>query len=743
MQKTICGNPYAPTVRFFEVFMNLGIALASSLKLLGVYMMRAIIVSSLLLVNMVTNCVDIGSDTAVARFDSQVIVNDGDRVAGFAALFGGFALSDADTRGTFDSFFPVSGSISLTGGTLILNRDLIIHDVIGIGFLGNIIGNRHIMEVPTIERIPSEGGANFRCAPIFLSQAVAGEDAETLSFNYTEEYLATAGDDGIVLVYSTANNVLTPIDSFDTGPIPAFDGTGDVRWRPGENILAFTRQANGAGNGSVWIFSFDGATLTLVDNVFFVGDGRACSWHPSGDYLAVSTLVTGAQIRVYPVDSSGNLGTVVTTALSPARTAQYESVQFDTTGNYFVVGLLTNSVNPELLVYELSFSPLTIVGINASLSIGSSIAGLDWGKGPNYLVLGLITGGATTDNIRVYSFDDGGGGVGNGSLTFLDNVNDLGRTVEGLSWEPVGECFSASTDELAGTAFFNTYAFDNSTITLIKNVTFTGLNPGDDLEATRWGPTGRFAAVSGDDDIIRLYALPAGSCYTWTDLIINEVSNTTYHDVCITFTGNNIWNGNGACIEFESTCTIDIAQNSSLMFRDMTLIGLGLDRINLLDSTSTMSFNHMQIVLDSDYMFDMGRLDVIDDVRVMGEGNSFILTSTVATHINADSRFIFDKGTTLRYAPLDGSSRDLLVLDEDSAQLVFDSASFSTSSAGLQLTKGKIMFDGICTLINEGSSSATSLELGDGLTAANNVTVRWLPASNVELMLGQFTVNNV
>ena len=35
-------------------------------------------------------CVDIGSDTAVNRFNTQQTLNNGDRIAGFAALQGGF-----------------------------------------------------------------------------------------------------------------------------------------------------------------------------------------------------------------------------------------------------------------------------------------------------------------------------------------------------------------------------------------------------------------------------------------------------------------------------------------------------------------------------------------------------------------------------------------------------------------------------------------------------------------------------
>src|SRR5581483_406628 len=63
----------------------------------------------------------IGSDTAVTRFNTQQTLFNGFRVAGFAALAGGFNIFGGLTQATFDSFFGVSGIVSFNTGTLILN----------------------------------------------------------------------------------------------------------------------------------------------------------------------------------------------------------------------------------------------------------------------------------------------------------------------------------------------------------------------------------------------------------------------------------------------------------------------------------------------------------------------------------------------------------------------------------------------------------------------------------------------
>lgn len=687
--------------------------------------------------------VDIGSDTAVSRFNNVVTLNNNDRVAGFAALYGGFTIASATTTAIFDSFFPVSGAITFNGGTLILDRDLVLHDVLTVGPLGNIYGNRHVMQMPVIDMLPTNTGPALSCAPYFASSVDVGQDAETLGWNFDEQFLATASDDGLIRIYEPINSVLTFRTSIGTGGVTT-DGVGQVAWRPnqGSYMLALAREGGAAGNPSARTFSYNPTTNVLTQLAttgVLAGDGRACAWHPSGDFLAVGIVAPGAgtsEIIVYPISSGGAFGASVSLNLPGTRAVSYECLAWDVTGNYLAVGLATGGGLPELIVLQVTTSPLTAPVINASAAvIGKSVVGLDWGKGANYIAVGLE--GTTGDNIRVYSHTPSPAAV-----TQLAAVSNLGRTTEGISWQPDGTCFSASTDELAGTAFFNTYSFNGSLLTLISSFVFSGLAVEEDFEATRWGPTGKWAAVSSDNNNIYIYGLPSGSCYTWSNLIIQQASNTLYHDLCITFTGDNIWTGRGCFVEFESTCTFYIAANSGLMFRDMSLLGLDHNRIIPLDSTSTLSFNNMSIFLDGDYTFSFGRLDIINDVLVQGAGRSFIFSATVAGHINSDSRFIFDTDTIFRYAP-NNTSRTNFVFDDNTAQLVLQSAILSTSSSGLQLTKGKIMFDGLCMLVNEGNSSGTSLQLGDGSVAANNVIVRWLPACNVELVQGILRNNNV
>ncbi len=670
--------------------------------------------------------VDIGSDTAVTRFNTTQTVNNGDRIAGFAALYKGFSFSSANVSGIFDSFFPVYDTVSLTGGTLILNKDLYLRNL-NFGFFGNIYGNTHTLQFSSTSQIPSLCGALFNCAPFFVTQINVGQDAETLSWDYSEQYLCTASDDGLVRMYSYNGSALTFVTSISSGGATT-DGVGQVAFRPNDRILALAREAGTPNMVFTFTFNVGAGTLTTISSLPLAADARACAWHPSGSFLAVGNLVGGGQVIIYPVDAAGVINAAGAVTISTTNNVYYECIAWNKAGTYLAVGLITGGGNPELLIIRVNTSPLSIVGVNASVTLGRSIGGLDWGKGDDFLAVGLQ--GTVGANVQVYSHNPGTGGVGAGSLALLASTSDIGRTTEGISWAGDLPCFSASSDELAGIAYFNTYSFTNNTLSLITSTQFTGLAAGDDFEATRWGPIGRAAAVSGDDNIIRVYGLPLSSCYTMSNLNIINTSNCFFHDMCITFTGINVWDGMGNTLEFDSTCTFLVSARSSLMFKDMEIIGLGNNNIKNLDSTSTITFNNARILLKNNYTFDRGKIDFINDVTISGNNKSFVFTSTSLGTVQPNSSLTFNDNTTFRYAP-SSASRNFFILNRTS-ELTLKNATLSTSNVGLQLLDGSIIFDGIVSLVNEGTSSATSLEFGNN-SISRNPYLEIMPASNVTI----------
>ena len=92
--------------------------------------------------------VSVGSDGAVSRQGSVEFpeADSDNMMKGFAAFENGFTFETASTSCTFDSFFPVSGTVNMKGGTLYLLKDLIFDSEASINGMGDIYGNGNLLQ---------------------------------------------------------------------------------------------------------------------------------------------------------------------------------------------------------------------------------------------------------------------------------------------------------------------------------------------------------------------------------------------------------------------------------------------------------------------------------------------------------------------------------------------------------------------------------------------------------------------
>jgi hypothetical protein len=142
------------------------------------------LVSALLFSCMSLQAVVIGSDSAVSTqpfFTFPQITIPANRIASFAWMQAGFALQNSATSLMFDSTFPVSGTIQLNGGTMTLNRDFILDNVLQLQGLGTIIGGGHVFSLsPGISSFPSNT-ASFQNTTIVLNSDVMIKSAIAFS----------------------------------------------------------------------------------------------------------------------------------------------------------------------------------------------------------------------------------------------------------------------------------------------------------------------------------------------------------------------------------------------------------------------------------------------------------------------------------------------------------------------------------------------------------------------------------
>ena len=247
--------------------------------------------------------------------------------------------------------------------------------------------------------------------------------------------------------------------------------------------------------------------------------------------------------------------------------------------------------------------------------------------------------------------------------------------------------------------------------------------------------------VGGGNPQVRLYAVTqfGGGEVVFDSLYLVFGGNVTFNRPALQFTGENSINGLTHMLSFAPTFSIEIQSNSSLLIKDAILKGINTGKLTLVDNTSTVSFQNVTLVLDDDYVFDTGHFEILKDVTISGDGHSFIYQSTEPSTIRGRApqlianglcqpgfcgSLILDKGVTFSYDSTLSST--LLVLEDASSKIVMNSAILA-ETAGLQLTKGKLLVDGKSTFV-----TTQGITLGDGI-AANNACLEMWPAGNLEL----------
>lgn len=668
----------------------------------------------------------IGSDTTVNRFNAQQTLATGDRVAGFAWLAGGLALTDATTTATFDSVFPLSGTLALNGGTLILNQNLVMREVVQFTTLGNIIGDGHTLEL--FPRKIAAGPGEIPERKAVQSASGSRQNAiRAISWSSDDKYVAVGtravNGAGLSIYLYDGINTLSLVTTFDMSN----KDVNDLAWHPTLPLLAAGRLRT-PNSFELMVFQFNVLTnqLTIASNDAFSEDVTALAWHPSGNYLAVGSKASTKEIAVYPVDVNGILGTPAVFNIIPNEDVKNRTISWDPTGKFFAVGM------SDLRVFRFDTNPSLSVTAAGLLNIGLS-TGVSW----HPTVTSLIAVGLqnTAPRLRLIEYNSN-------NQTFNQLVTesaDLDTAICDLEWSPDGNYLALGRDVVNRLGLFRIYSFSKTTTALVP---FSSYSFAHNVRAVSWSPD-PYAAAGSDVNLFALYTLPGTPTpsglpsYTWSDLHVIMRDDVLFEGF-LTFTGNSTWSGRGNVLQFGSTSTLAVEDGSTLLIQDVTLNSVDTNKIRVKGANGKLTLENVVLALDADYSFTIGSLEIRGDVDIAGGLHSFIYQSAQTSTIAANSRLIVDFDTTLSYASTTTTGTALQFTDNTSELLLRDGT--LRAAAYLNLTKGKFSVEGKSSLVN--TTTAQTIVFGDGNNSQNNVMIHIEPAAQL-IIQGAVVDNNV
>jgi len=654
----------------------------------------------------------VGSNTASSRqLKTFFPAADTDNLMeGFAVFERGLTLENDATTCSFDAFFPISGDVTLSGGTLTLLRDMELKNPFAIG-PGTIDADSYAIEFPG-----NVSGIDIPTAyhtDLFLCVDThdVGTDVQSLDWSHDDNYVAVgsslASGHNELQIYYFDGDVLTLTLSQDLG-----ESAFAVRWHPSDYYLA-VGQSSGGTELDIYYFNIASGTLEAKGSAD-TGTIYALSWDPTGDYLAVGRS-NNSEFLVYEV-ALGVPGTSYTATYSsfPSvnRTVQKNAIDWDSTSSYIAVGLNSSSEDSDLKVFYFSGSALSE---NVELEVGNTVYGVKWLPASTTLAIAQNT---SSNRLRLYEHDGSGG-----TLTEITSaqVND-GQTIYGIDWSYDGTFLGLAKRKTNATHEVRIFSYDadENRLSLVS-----GAENSTHVKCISWANNNYYLVVGDLADNLKLFK-PTSSPLCFKNARLFFKSDVTFRGP-IVFEGECLVNGGSNTFDFTTDGLISIAQGSTLVVEDARIKGLSANKISCQDDDGLLILSDVDWYQDSVYSFSVGALQFENDVA-MGGDTTFVYATSKTSTLLAKSELHLDVGFTFSYDP-GIISKTLLEFENETSKLTLDGATLHATVTGMQLTKGQLRVtrdSSICaeTLIVDDGESSTFINecmtFGDG-TAQNDL----------------------
>ncbi|MBM3894531.1 hypothetical protein FJ366_02965 [Candidatus Dependentiae bacterium] len=181
--------------------------------------------------------------------------------------------------------------------------------------------------------------------------------------------------------------------------------------------------------------------------------------------------------------------------------------------------------------------------------------------------------------------------------------------------------------------------------------------------------------------------------------------------------GDAVINGNGKSITFVRDGSLSVFSRATLVIKDCLLKGLGDFKTTsganatrlMCDENAHLGISSTRCMFDNTWSFTSGRVHFWGDVSMTSTWAAFKYISGSLSDVNPDSSLSFKGGMTFFYDSKAGPNKFSLV--DESSSLLFDSASFETGRAGMNIRSGKIFVKGSTTFKLERALPAAGLTI--------------------------------
>lgn len=207
-----------------------------------------------------------------------------------------------------------------------------------------------------------------------------------------------------------------------------------------------------------------------------------------------------------------------------------------------------------------------------------------------------------------------------------------------------------------------------------------------------------------------------------------------------TFSGNATIDGSLNSLYLSDSGSIIVDCGASLLIKNITIHGIQNGNIYCKDNNGTITFQNVNLYLEDDYTFSIGRFAILDQAKILGS-SKFIYQSPMESTILSRSTLTLDAGITFSYDP--GCMRsDLIVLQDPYSTLELNGATLHATLTGMQLANGFLLVSNNSYLSSEQSPTLDQgITFGDGF--GNDLALQILTSTKLEITRGSLKYKNI